>query len=71
MGVRIKSVWGIRIRGRWNALVPPPNLTPQMTAIIAKAERNDPTWRTDAQAIDVDLGCVLIAGLDVVESGAA
>ena len=76
MGVRIQSVWGIRIRGIWQPLQlragqPPPALTAEMSAIVAKAEHNDPTWKADAQAINVDLGCVLVAGLGILESGAA
>ena len=42
-----------------------------MSAVVAKAEGNDPTWKADAQAINVDLGCVLVAGLGILESGAA
>ena len=71
MGVRIQSVWGIRVRGVWNPLPSPAGITPAMSAIVAKAERNDPTWKADAKAINVDLGCVLVAGLGVIESGAA
>ncbi len=71
MGVRIQSVWGIRVRGIWRPIGGPDGITPAMSAVVAKAQRNDPTWKADATAIDVDLGCVLVAGLSVKESGAA
>ena len=70
MGVRIQSVWGIRVRGLWRPIVAPEAITPAMSAVVAKAERNDPTWKADAKAIDVDLGCVLVAGLGVIEGAA-
>ena len=71
MGTRIASVWGIKVHGVWQRNEVSGAISQAMHDVAGKAERNDPSWESDAVALGINLGCTLVAGRSIVDSGAA